>query len=249
MNKVFRTTSTLVLLAELGLVLRWATDSTLERLSTDDLGSLAKLVAAAVAWSAYGWLVLAVAVTVLERLPGALGQVASTASGAITSDASRTLLRSALGVAVAAPLTVGVAHAQPSGGGNHHALHWAPVEKASSVPAVTADWDPRAGTERASTVASAHREAHPPVRHRIAVPDRPTLGAATRYAPVHRPSHTVVVRPGDSLWAITADELGPRATDRSISARWPEWYAANAHTIGADPDLIHPGQVLHQPPE
>jgi nucleoid-associated protein YgaU len=57
-----------------------------------------------------------------------------------------------------------------------------------------------------------------------------------------------VVRRGDSLWRITADELGPRATDAEIAERWPEWYGANRRLIGSDPDLIHPGQVLHTPP-
>jgi nucleoid-associated protein YgaU len=59
----------------------------------------------------------------------------------------------------------------------------------------------------------------------------------------------VVVRDGDSLWALAARELGPGASDEAIAARWPEWYAANRQVIGDDPDLILPGQVLRVPPK
>lgn len=58
---------------------------------------------------------------------------------------------------------------------------------------------------------------------------------------------TVVVRPGDTLWSLTARHLGADATDAAISAEWPRWYAANAAAIGPDPDLLHPGQVLVVP--
>ena len=58
---------------------------------------------------------------------------------------------------------------------------------------------------------------------------------------------TVVVAVGDSLWAIAARHLPPGATDAEIAAVWPQWYRANAATIGADPNLITPGQVLAVP--
>lgn len=55
------------------------------------------------------------------------------------------------------------------------------------------------------------------------------------------------VRPGDSLWAITAAHLGPGATDAEIAAGWPRWHETNRAVIGADPHLIHPGQTLLAP--
>ncbi len=58
-------------------------------------------------------------------------------------------------------------------------------------------------------------------------------------------AHTVV--PGESLWTIAADLLGPDADDAAIARLWPRLHAQNASTIGADPDLIHPGQVLVLP--
>lgn len=59
----------------------------------------------------------------------------------------------------------------------------------------------------------------------------------------HRPER-VVVRPGDSLWALARDELGGRASDRQITDRWHAVYAANRAVVGPDPDLLRPGQVL-----
>lgn len=57
----------------------------------------------------------------------------------------------------------------------------------------------------------------------------------------------VVVRAGDTLWAIAARHLGPEATDQDVAEAWPRWYAANRHLIGDDPDLILPGQELRVP--
>lgn len=59
---------------------------------------------------------------------------------------------------------------------------------------------------------------------------------------------TVVVRPGDCLWSIAAAHLPAGASDAEIAAAWPAWYTANAAVVGADPDLLVPGQVLLAPP-
>ncbi|HKJ12592.1 MAG TPA: LysM domain-containing protein [Ornithinimicrobium sp.] len=58
----------------------------------------------------------------------------------------------------------------------------------------------------------------------------------------------VVVADGDTLWGIAASGLGPAATPRQIAQHWPRWYHQNRRTIGRDPDLIRPGQVLDPPP-
>lgn len=89
-------------------------------------------------------------------------------------------------------------------------------------------------------------------------PDRPAASATTRPGPVHlvasrpRPEtavdELVVVRRGDTLWAIAERHLGPGATAAEIATEWPRWYAANRAVIGADPDLLRPGQRL-QPPQ
>jgi len=68
--------------------------------------------------------------------------------------------------------------------------------------------------------------------------------------PLDRPAHdapTVTVHAGDCLWSIAGRHLGPQATDAEIAAAWPSWYAANRDVIGADPNLLHPGQQLVAP--
>lgn len=72
----------------------------------------------------------------------------------------------------------------------------------------------------------------------------PTAASVATASP---PTPMVVVTPGDSLWRIAARHLPDGATDAQVTAAWPRWYAANAHVVGADPDLVRPGQVLVVP--
>lgn len=60
--------------------------------------------------------------------------------------------------------------------------------------------------------------------------------------------HVVVVRPGDSLWAIAAAHLPPGHSAEQVAQAWPRWYAANRCVIGPDPDVIRPGTTLVPPP-
>ncbi|WP_146070830.1 LysM peptidoglycan-binding domain-containing protein [Arthrobacter sp. B1805] len=57
----------------------------------------------------------------------------------------------------------------------------------------------------------------------------------------------VVVGPGDSLWSIAAQHLGPLATAADVAEAWPAWYQANRSTIGKDASLLVPGQLLRAP--
>lgn len=57
----------------------------------------------------------------------------------------------------------------------------------------------------------------------------------------------VTVRPGDSLWSLSAARLGPYASDVDIAVDWPLIYQANRDIIGANPNLLRPGQVLQLP--
>lgn len=63
---------------------------------------------------------------------------------------------------------------------------------------------------------------------RLAVPSMPSS------------ERVVTVRPGDTLASIAADEIGD-------AARWTALYDENRSVVGADPDLIRPGQVLQLP--
>jgi nucleoid-associated protein YgaU len=71
--------------------------------------------------------------------------------------------------------------------------------------------------------------------------------APANRAPGDAAAPSVVVRNGDSLWTIAAARLGPLATDVEVAQEWPRWYAANRATIGPDPDLLQPGQMLRAP--
>lgn len=57
----------------------------------------------------------------------------------------------------------------------------------------------------------------------------------------------MVVRRGDTLWAIAARHLGVGATDADVAHEWPRWWDANRTTIGSDPDVLRPGQFLVPP--
>lgn len=86
----------------------------------------------------------------------------------------------------------------------------------------------------------------PLVRRAIAAEPHPGagLGASSLLGP------HVVVR-GDTLWDIAAAVLrkrqGTAPTSREIDAYWRRIYDLNRETIGSDPNLIHPGQVLRLP--
>lgn len=92
----------------------------------------------------------------------------------------------------------------------------------------------------------------------LRLPDRPALirstgdpgSAASRPSPVRPvPRRPVVVRPGDSLWAIAAERLPPTATPEHIASATAAWHDLNRDVIGPDADLIRPGQQLHPPRE
>ncbi|HJQ44090.1 MAG TPA: LysM domain-containing protein [Jatrophihabitantaceae bacterium] len=57
----------------------------------------------------------------------------------------------------------------------------------------------------------------------------------------------VVVRSGDTLWAIARDHLARDAGPAEVSCAVARWHAANRAVLGADADLILPGQHLLPP--
>lgn len=106
-----------------------------------------------------------------------------------------------------------------------------------------------AGTVGALALAPVHADrAVAPTRPQhdltgLQLPDRPVGSVpAPRVAPA-----TVVVRPGDTLWAIAAQSLPPGATAAEIARACVRWHAANRNVIGDDPDLIFPTQRLVPP--
>jgi nucleoid-associated protein YgaU len=57
-----------------------------------------------------------------------------------------------------------------------------------------------------------------------------------------------IVQPGDTLWDIAAQVLESQDQAR-IARYWPAIHRANRAVIGANPNLILPGQILKLPQE
>jgi LysM repeat protein len=112
-------------------------------------------------------------------------------------------------------------------------LGWQITEQVFEAPPDASD-DPVPGGSPAAAVTA------------LASTPAPTQAPAPAPAPA---PDSVVVGRGDCLWSIAATHLPPDASDAEIAAAWPRWYAANRETIGADPDLILPGQRLTIPDE
>jgi LysM repeat protein len=60
--------------------------------------------------------------------------------------------------------------------------------------------------------------------------------------------HVVVVDPGDTLWSISSEGLGPEAAPWRVARGVERIYALNREQIGPDPNLIFAGQRLSVPP-
>lgn len=91
----------------------------------------------------------------------------------------------------------------------------------------------------------------------LTLPDRVSAPASTVVAPPPAPRHAApppvteaqhTVRPGESLWVIASRQLGADASTAEIDRQWRAIYARNRSAIGADPNLIEPGQRLTLPP-
>ncbi|MFL6162788.1 MAG: LysM peptidoglycan-binding domain-containing protein [Jatrophihabitantaceae bacterium] len=90
-----------------------------------------------------------------------------------------------------------------------------------------------------------------PVRPPIEPTTQPPATGRTPALPLDpepaQPAGSVLVRPGDSLWLITAQRLGPAASESQIAVGWPYWYRKNRPVIGRDPNLLRPGELLSAP--
>lgn len=71
--------------------------------------------------------------------------------------------------------------------------------------------------------------------------------AAAEARTVDKDAPSVVVRPGDTLWSISAERLGPDATPQRVANGAERLHALNRGRIGADPNLIFVGQELLVP--
>lgn len=180
-------------------------------------------VACAALWAVAIWLACGIAAAVASALPGTCGRAARAVAGRLLPTALYRVLAGAAGVGVVlAPVA---ATAQPTS---------PPPASAHAAPLPAPAWP----TENPPPT-----EKPPPTEN----PPQPAVTLRPTAAP--QPAEAVVVQPGDSLWRIAAQRLGPRASPARVATAWPRWYAANRATIGSDPDLIQVGQVLRAPAE
>jgi len=173
----------------------------------------------ALVWLAALWLAVGLAAAGAARLPGLAGRVGAALAGRLLPRAVLSLVSGSAGIGL---LLAPVAAAAPSA---HRAPPAWPVTP-TSAPA----W-PTAATPAAPTTPARPATAPPPPTH----------------PPAGRHGDAVTVRRGDSLWTIARARLGPAATPARVAREWPRWFAANRSVIGADPDLLRPGQVLRAP--
>ena len=108
-----------------------------------------------------------------------------------------------------------------------------PSTSASSSPPPSAEPTPERATRPASPAPATPRDPT------VAPPVAPEVEAQT--------SDRYVVVAGDSLWEIAAGLVGPDGSNAEIAAVVADLYTANQHVVGADPDLILPGQQLLLP--
>lgn len=160
--------------------------------------------------------------------------------------------RTAAGALVAAVAAGAPAMAAQAPGASDD-LGWAPTASAPAPagPAPSPDPDASPGAESAAP--------RPDAAAGAPSGDPSAAGAPAGETP-SAPATTHRVSDGESLWSITEELLdagaagaptdpssgGPSAQAR-IARAWPILYAANAESIGADPDIILPGTVLSVP--
>ena len=164
--------------------------------------------------------------------------------------------RTAAGALVAAVATGAPAMAAQAPGASDD-LGWTPTASAPApageapspagdTPAPAGDTSSNAGDTSSNAGDAARR------------PD--AAAGATSADPSSPPATTHRVSAGESLWSITEEILdagsagsptdpssGGPGTQAQIARAWPILYAANAESIGADPDLILPGTALNVP--
>lgn len=209
------------------------------------------------------WLALGVLATVLSLLPGRVGAAARRIANRVAPALSRRLAAVIVGASLSGALAPGTALAGrivpradvvTSAVSPNFAPEAPAAPAAAAFPAATGGpgWGPGAEPVPDRVTAPAGVAARSAAPAPGWVPDRPLVRrqpslrlVATSPPREERPG--VVVRRGDTLWAIARQHLGPGATDAEVAQEWPRWHRANQAVIGPDPDRLLPGMVLRAP--
>lgn len=164
--------------------------------------------------------------------------------------------RTAAGALVAAVATGAPAMAAQAPGASDD-LGWTPT---ASAPAPTGEAPSPAGDTPAPAGDTSSNAGDTSSNAGDAARRPDAAAGATSADPSSPPATTHQVSAGESLWSITEEILdagsagsptdpssGGPGTQAQIARAWPILYAANAESIGADPDLILPGTALNVP--
>ena len=193
------------------------------------------LVATAAALVLCLWLTASMALAVLAHLPGRLGQLAGGVSNAVAPAVTRRLAAVLVGAAVGGSLLPGAALASDD--------PYPAAARAVMASTAVAHGPGFALTSRPQPV-ERQGPGWTPTRSSLSSQPSPELLTAS---PRATDGSAVVVHRGDTLWDLVRRHLGPGASEAEVARAWPQWHAANRGTIGDDPDLLLPGQVLHAP--
>ena len=170
-------------------------------------------------------------------VPGVVGRAAVRVADVVTPG----LLRRAAGALLGRRPRGGPRSRCGRRGSGHHGGRRLPAARprvrprrpAATAPLPDPGWMPAAGRHPGGRSGPTPRErgarrrlgAQPAGRAGATRPARAQPGPASR--PDRDAPPEVVVRRGDSLWAIAARHLGPDASDAEIARAWPAWFEAN----------------------
>ena len=195
------------------------------------------------------WLTVTAAQAGLVALTAPLVRRLATAPGPAFADA---LVQACAGAALVAGALLWLATTEVVGGVLHSRGPRSPLSRRRSVGPVRLALLTACGVTVLTTT-PAHAGSDTPVGAGatlsaealagLPLPDRPVgprIGSVTPAA--------VTVRTGDSLWTIAEREAGPAASRTELASYWLRLQALNADALGAEPDLVHPGQTLRLPP-
>ncbi len=246
------------LIAGMTALLGWAAGSPLETwralvaalgasAPTSDFDQLLGGSAALAAWIGLGWVSTAAFLEVASTLPGSVGRGCAAIAARTSPMLVRRIVQAVIGVSVlAGPLTAGSAFAAgPSTTTSTSTQVDRPVSGVAPRLAETSQAPPTLDRPATPFVASPPPAAKRTPTGAVAL----VAGVAHRDAvdPGDRGVNGYVVHRGDTLWDIAARHLGPHASAVDISRAWPAWYDANRATIGPDPSVISPGELLVPP--
>jgi hypothetical protein len=187
-------------------------------------------VAGALLWLAALWLMLGLLVTLASRFTGRPDGLLDALSRRIAPALLRRLVTTATGASLVLTPTTAIA---------------APMAPPALLAATVGAALPASPTGPSATPLRPAMPARPlPAGSAPLLPAETTPGPPLDPAPA---AGTVLVKPGDSLWRITAQRLGPSASEQQIAVGWPYWYWANRRVIGRDPNLLRPGERLTMP--